>query len=176
MKRKNTIKFLTAGTLAVSLLVPTLASVQVNAATTTTVTTASKTTDAKEKLIKSIDYNFVQDVMETINDPAHLKDRKYIAKTLGIKDYKDTTAQKFELSKLVRDYYNQNAQATKNELIQKINSNYKGNSIVDYLKSAKQPSNLKDRKLLAEKLKMFDYNGTASQNLEMLEILRSNGK
>jgi len=177
LKHKNIFKTLAVSTLALSLLVPTAGSLQhVHAATTKNVVTSSSSSE-RDKLIKSIDYDFVQDLMENINDPSYFKDRKHIAETLGIyKNYTDTKEQKFGLSRSVRTIYAQNQQTIKNDLIQKIDSNYKGSSIVDYLKSAKQPSSLKARKQLAEKLLMMDYNGTAKQNAEMLKILRSNGK
>lgn len=176
MKHKNLFKTLAVSTLALSLLVPTASSLHVHAATTKNVVTSSSSSE-RDKLIKSIDYDFVQDLMENINDSSYFKDRKNIAETLGIyKNYTDTKDQKFGLSRSVRAIYAQNQQNTKNDLIQKINSNYKGPSIVDYLKSAKQPSSFKDRKQLAEKLLMMDYSGTAKQNAEMLKILRSNGK
>ncbi|WP_341285468.1 hypothetical protein [Priestia megaterium] len=176
MKQQKLIKTLTVSTLALSLLVPTAGAVQVHAATTKYAVAASSTSE-RDALINKIDYDFVQDVMENINDKKFAKDRKEISDTLGLyKSYKDTTDQKFGLSRAVRAIYAQNQQKTKDELIQKINSNYKGSSIVDYLKSAKQPSSFKNRKALAEKLLMLDYSGTAKQNAEMLKILRSNGK
>jgi len=176
LKQKNLIKNLAVSTLALSLLVPTAGAVQVHAATTKNEVAASSTSE-RNALINKIDYDFVQDVMENINDKKFAKDRKEISDTLGLyKSYKDTTDQKFGLSRAVRTIYAQNQQKIKNELIKKNDSNYKGSSIVDYLKSAKQPSSFKDRKALAEKLLMLDYSGTAKQNAEILKILRSDGK
>ena len=50
---------------------------------------------------------------------------------------------------------------------------YKGNSIVDYLKSVGQDSSFSARKKLAEQNGISNYTGTASQNLNLLSTLRS---
>src|SRR5690606_397968 len=49
---------------------------------------------------------------------------------------------------------------------------YTGNSIVDYLKSIGVDSSFANRKKLAEKHGIKNYTGTASQNLQLLRILR----
>ena len=50
---------------------------------------------------------------------------------------------------------------------------YTGNSIVDYLKSTGQDSSFSSRKKIAENLGIKNYTGTASQNTQMLNTLRS---
>ena len=50
---------------------------------------------------------------------------------------------------------------------------YTGNSIVDYLKSVGQDSSYAARKKVAESLGISNYSGTASQNTQMLNALRS---
>lgn len=173
MKQKYLIKSLAVSTLALSLLVPTAGAVQVHAATTT----ASVSTSNLDAFYNKVDYNFEQEVLEHINDKNHFAERKAISDTLGLYDnYKDTKEQKFGISKAIRAIYAKNQVKIKYQTIDAINSNYKGSSIVDYLKSAKQPSSFKDRKALAEKLLINDYSGTAKQNAEMLKLLRSNGK
>ena len=52
---------------------------------------------------------------------------------------------------------------------------YKGNSIVDALKSIKVDSSFSNRQKIAEKNNIDDYRGTASQNIKMLNLLK-NGK
>ena len=52
-------------------------------------------------------------------------------------------------------------------------STYTGNSIVDYLKSIGEDSSFANRKRLAAKHGIKNYTGTASQNLELLNKLRS---
>src|SRR5690625_1147488 len=51
-------------------------------------------------------------------------------------------------------------------------STYKGNSIVDYLKSIGQPSSFNHRKALASKHGISNYTGTAAQNTRLLNALR----
>lgn len=51
-------------------------------------------------------------------------------------------------------------------------SEYKGNSIVDYLKSIGVDGGFKNRKKLAKENGINNYSGTAEQNLKLLEILR----
>jgi|SRR5690625_4516118 len=53
---------------------------------------------------------------------------------------------------------------------------YKGNSIVEYLQSIGQPSSFNHRKKLAQKHGIKNYTGTASQNLQLLRILRDGAK
>lgn len=50
---------------------------------------------------------------------------------------------------------------------------YTGNSIVDYLKSIGMDSSFANRKKLAEQYGIKNYTGTAQQNLELLEKMRS---
>ena len=52
---------------------------------------------------------------------------------------------------------------------------YTGNSIVDYLKSVGKDSSFSARKGLAESNGIKNYTGTASQNTQLLNILRSGG-
>ena len=51
-------------------------------------------------------------------------------------------------------------------------STYTGPSVVDYLASIGQPSDFASRALLAQKLGIQNYSGTASQNTQMLDTLR----
>src|SRR5690625_3048914 len=55
-------------------------------------------------------------------------------------------------------------------------STYKGNSIVEYLQSIRQPSSFNHRKKLASKHGIKNYTGTATQNLQLLRILRDGAK
>ena len=51
---------------------------------------------------------------------------------------------------------------------------YMGNSVVDYLKSTGQPSDFASRSALASQLGITGYRGSSSQNIDMLNRLRSN--
>ena len=51
-------------------------------------------------------------------------------------------------------------------------SNYKGNSIVDYLKSVGIDSSFDNRKKLAKEYGISNYTGTAEQNTKLLNLMR----
>jgi len=55
-------------------------------------------------------------------------------------------------------------------------STYKGNSIVEYLQSIGQPSSFAHRRKLAKQHGIKSYTGTASQNIQLLRILRDGAK
>jgi hypothetical protein len=55
-----------------------------------------------------------------------------------------------------------------------ISSNYKWNSVVDYLKSANKSSDFSDRQKLAKDLGVKNYKGTSTQNSELLDKMRAN--
>ena len=52
-------------------------------------------------------------------------------------------------------------------------STYTGNSITDYLSSIGQPNSMADRKVLADQNGISNYTGTAAQNTQLLNTLRS---
>lgn len=54
-----------------------------------------------------------------------------------------------------------------------ITSGYKGNSVVDYLVSIKVDNSFANRKKLASKHGISNYTGTASQNKQLLDAMRS---
>lgn len=51
-------------------------------------------------------------------------------------------------------------------------TDYHGSSIVDYLEMSGKPSDFESRKILAQKMGIPEYRGTASQNLLMLSTLK----
>jgi hypothetical protein len=62
---------------------------------------------------------------------------------------------------------------TNTQSLQKIESAYTGNSIVDYLKSANQPSDFASRTKMAGQQGIQGYTGTADQNTQLLGSLRN---
>ena len=58
----------------------------------------------------------------------------------------------------------------------KTTSTYKGNSIVDYLKSIGVDSSFANRKKLAQKYGIKNYTGTATQNIQLLNAMRGKPK
>ena len=101
--------------------------------------------------------NSIVDYLKSIGVDSSYKNRKKLAKENGINNYTGTAEQNLKLLKILRD---------------KKNSNYQGNSIVDYLKSIGVDSSYKNRKKLAKENGINNYSGTANQNLELLKKLR----
>src|SRR5699024_4692728 len=115
----------------------------------------SKPTTSKPKTSGS-----VVDYMKTKNMDASFNNRKKLATQYGIKNYTGTASQNSQLlSKL---------KAGKPKPAKKPTSNYKGNSLVDYLKSVNQSSSFANRKKLATQHGIENYKGTASQNSNLL--------
>lgn len=84
--------------------------------------------------------------------------RKRLATQYGIRNYTGTAAQNTELLEKLQ------AGSSPSKKI-------KTNSLVDYLKLTKQPSDFASRKKLAEKHGIRNYKGTAAQNKKLLDIL-----
>ena len=101
--------------------------------------------------------NSIVDYLKSIGVESSYKNRKKLAKENGIKNYSGTAEQNLKLLEILRG---------------KKTSNYKGNSIVDYLKSVGIDSSYKNRKKLAKENGINNYTGTANQNLKLLEKLR----
>lgn len=94
--------------------------------------------------------------------------RKKIAAAHGIKNYSGTADQNEKLLTLVK----KNGITPKKEETKPVASNYKGDSIVDYLNSIKVDSSFNNRKKLASQYGLKNYSGTASQNKTLLDTMR----
>lgn len=103
----------------------------------------------------------IVDYLNSIKVDSSLGNRKKLAAQYGIKNYTGTASQNTSLL---------NAMRSKN--ISKTKSSYKGNSLVDYLKSIKVDSSPANRKKLAAKYGIKKYKGTAAQNLQLLNKMR----
>lgn len=101
--------------------------------------------------------NSIVDYLKSIGVDSSYSNRKKLAKENGISNYKGTAEQNLKLLEILRG---------------KKTSNYKGNSIVDYLKSIGVDSSYSNRKRLAKENGINNYTGTANQNLKLLEKLR----
>ena len=82
-------------------------------------------------------------------------------------------------AKAIAEYFNINKKAESNTNETTVSelpnlANYKGNSIVQALNSVGVDSSYANRKILAEKLGIANYRGTAEQNLKMIELLKGN--
>ena len=101
--------------------------------------------------------NSIVDYLKSIGVDSSYSSRKKLAKENGINNYTGTAEQNLKLLEILRG---------------KNTSNYKGNSIVDYLKSIGVDSSYTNRKKLAKENGINNYTGTAEQNLKLLEKLR----
>ena len=101
--------------------------------------------------------NSIVDYLKSVGIDSSYANRKKLAKENGINNYSGTAEQNLKLLEILRG---------------KKTSNYKGNSIVDYLKSIGVDSSYKNRKKLAKENGINSYSGTAKQNLELLKKLR----
>lgn len=101
--------------------------------------------------------NSIVDYLKSVGVDSSFKNRKKLAKENGINNYSGTAEQNLKLLEILRG---------KNASI------YKGNSIVDYLKSVGVDSSYSSRKKLAKENGISNYTGTATQNLKLLEKLR----
>lgn len=101
--------------------------------------------------------NSIVDYLKSIGIDSSYSNRKKLAKENGINNYTGTAEQNLKLLEILRG---------------KTSSNYKGNSIVDYLKSIGVDSSYINRKKLAKENGISNYTGTSDQNLKLLEKLR----
>lgn len=101
--------------------------------------------------------NSIVDYLKSVGIDSSYKNRKKLAKENGISNYSGTAEQNLKLLDILRG---------------KNKGTYKGNSIVDYLKSIGVDSSYSNRKKLAKENGINNYTGTAEQNLRLLEKLR----
>ncbi|SEJ82244.1 protein of unknown function [Bhargavaea ginsengi] len=115
--------------------------------------------------------NSIVDYLNAKGQDSSLAARKKLAEQYGIKGYTGTAAQNLQLlDKLKSGAKPAVKPATKPSPA------YKGNSVVDYLNSLGRDSSLSARKRLAEQYGFKNYTGTAAQNLQLLDKLRSGKK
>lgn len=140
----------------------------------------SGTADQNEKLLASVKKNGIKpnkvetkpatssykgdsivDYLNSIKVDPSPGNRKKLAAQYGIKNYTGTASQNTALLNAMR-----------NKNTSKAKSSYKGNSLVDYLKSIKVDSSPANRKKIAAKYGIKNYKGTAAQNLQLLNKMR----
>lgn len=109
-----------------------------------------------------VDYLSANDIDSSFNN------RKKLADKYGISNYKGTASQNLELLSKMR------SKAPSREVEKK--SDYKGDSIVDYLNSIGVNSAYSNRVKLAKKHGIANYRGTASQNTKLLNAMRTGKK
>lgn len=107
--------------------------------------------------------NSIVDYLKSIGKDYSFEARKEYAEDYHISNYKGTAAQNLELLDKMRE----GGPSRKSEP-----SGYKGNSIVDYLKSIDQSASFTNRSRLANEYGISGYRGTAEQNLLLLNRMR----
>lgn len=112
--------------------------------------------------------------IDTSKDAKLLKDNKFL-KDIG-QAHAEGIVKAFGLKKVgsTKPDTNVSKPAKTTKSSKKQTSSYKGDSIVDYLKSIGQPSSFSHRKKLAQQHGIKGYVGTASQNTKLLNALRGN--
>ena len=110
--------------------------------------------------------NSIVDYLNSIGVDSSFSNRKKLAQANGISNYTGTASQNLQLLNILRNGNTSTTTSTSNT------SSYTGTSIVDYLKSIGQDSSFSNRKKLAEANGISNYTGTASQNTQLLNILR----
>jgi|SRR5690625_669933 len=106
--------------------------------------------------------------IDNANDAANMKDNSFLDKVA--KSHAEGIAKAFNMTK------GSNTSQNNKKPSKPTTSDYTGNSVVDYLKSIGQDSGFANRKKLATKHGISNYNGTASQNTQLLKKLRSGGE
>lgn len=103
----------------------------------------------------------IVDYLNSIKVDSSFNNRKKLASQYGVKNYSGTASQNKSL-----------LDAMRKGIVSVPKSNYKGDSLVDYLKSIKEDSSFANRKKLAAKYGIKNYKGTAAQNLQLLNKMR----
>ena len=119
---------------------------------------SKEVTSSESETTSNYKGNSIVDYLKSIGVDSSFANRKKLAKEYGISNYTGTAEQNTKLLNLMRD--------------KKITSNYKGNSIVDYLKSIGVDSSFDNRKKLASSYGISNYTGTAEQNTKLLNMMR----
>lgn len=107
--------------------------------------------------------NSIVDYLNKLGKDSSISARMKLAKEYDVKNYKGTAAQNLELlNKMRKGGPSRYTETTE----------YKGNSIVDYLNKKGISSSYKNRVKLAKENGIANYTGSAEQNLELLERLQ----
>ena len=114
--------------------------------------------------------NSIVDYLKSIGVDASFANRSELADKYGISGYKGTAEQNAQLLNKMRS-----GSKPKPKPSQKT-SGYTGGSIVDYLKSIGESSSFANRNRLAGRHGISGYKGTAEQNAQLLNKMRSGSK
>ena len=133
----------------------------------------------KEPISSGYTGNSIVDYLVSIKHPANFSDRKKLADANGVSNYTGTASQNNQLLDKLRAGEAKAPQSAVAKPKSNNVSNYKGDSIVDYLNLSGNKhlggSSFNNRKKLAEANGIKGYSGTASQNKELLRKLQGGG-
>ena len=133
----------------------------------------------KEPISSGYTGNSIVDYLVSIKHLANFSDRKKLADANGISNYTGTASQNKQLLDKLRAGEAKAPQSAVAKPKSNNVSNYKGDSIVDYLNLSGNKhlggSSFNNRKKLAEANGIKGYSGTASQNKELLKKLQGGG-
>jgi len=121
----------------------------------------------------------VVDYMNNKGMDSSYSNRAKLAKQYGIANYKGTAAQNAQLLKKLKEAATSKtttvkpATTTKPASTAASTSTYKGNSLVEYLDSIGVNSSYYNRAALASQYGIKNYKGTSTQNLKLLNLMRS---
>lgn len=126
--------------------------------------TGSSTTTKSTTNTSIVDYLNKQGMNSSFSN------RKKLADQYGIKNYKGTASQNIELLNKLKA-----GKPTPKPAAKPKTSNYKGDSIVDYLNRINVDSSFSNRSKLAKQYGIRNYRGTAAQNTQLLNKMRGKG-
>jgi N-acetylmuramoyl-L-alanine amidase CwlA len=130
----------------------------------------SKSAPSKTTPAASYSGNSIVDYLNAIGEDASFSNRKKLAAKYGISNYSGSLDQNLALLNKLR-----NSTLTKSSTPSKpapSKGNMKTDSIVEYLNSIGADSSYSNRKKLAAKYGIKGYNGEASENLRLLDLMR----
>ena len=109
--------------------------------------------------------NSIVDYLKSIGQDSSFSNRAKLAAQYGISNYSGTAAQNLELLNKLKSGSPSGGSASSG-------SGYTGNSLVDYLKSVGKDSSFAARQQYAAQYGISNYSGTASQNTQLLNLMR----
>lgn len=113
--------------------------------------------------------NSIVDYLKSIGQDSSYNNRKKLAQANGISNYTGTAAQNTKLLNILRGS-GSNSNSNTNTYYPKYNGST--SSIVDALKSIGVDSSYNNRKNIAKKNGISNYSGSASQNTQLLNLLK----
>lgn len=112
----------------------------------------------------------IVDYLKSIGQDSSFTNRKKLAQANGISNYTGTASQNTQLLNILRGSSTSSSSSSSTSYYAKYNGS--SSSIVDALKSIGVDSSYNNRKKIAKANGISNYNGTASQNTQLLNLLK----